>query len=141
MAARVMTATSALPLFPGSRLTGRRAMPRLRLAMPAKVQLMHGMENCVLDDLSQTGARVTLAGRLPGPGAGVVLKATGLDVFGTVVWSEGSRFGIKFEEPLPLHDVVNVRHIADAYFEHDAAQARRDARNFVQGTPRLRRQS
>ena len=142
MLARDMNASSALPVFPGTRLTGRRAMPRLRLYMPAKVQMLHGIENCLLDDLSQTGARVTLAARLPATGVGVVLKAKGLDVFGSVVWSHGSRFGIVFEEPLPLHDVVNVRHIADAFAENEAAQMRRNARNFVQGGgPPLRRYS
>ena len=100
--------------------------------------LLNGLENCLLDDLSQTGARVTLAGRIPQPGSGVVLKAKGLDVFGTVVWAEGARFGILFDERLPLHDVVNVRHLADAWVEHEAGQARRNARIFVQGRPRLR---
>ncbi|WP_292931468.1 PilZ domain-containing protein [Novosphingobium sp. PASSN1] len=114
-------------------------MPRVRLCIPAKVQMLHGLENTLLDDLSQTGARVTLAGRLPGAGAGVVVKAAGLDVFGNVVWAKGARFGIVFEEPLPLHDVVNVRHLADAYAEHEAEQMRRNARMFVQGGPRLRR--
>ena len=114
-------------------------MPRVRLGIPAKVQLLHGLENCLLDDLSQTGARVTLAGSLPGPGAGVVVKAAGLDVFGNVVWSNGARFGIVFEEPLPLHHVVNVRHLADSYAEHEAAQMRRNARMFVQGGPRPQR--
>lgn len=114
-------------------------MPRVRLGIPAKVQLLHGLENCLLDDLSQTGARVTLAGSLPRPGAGVVVKAAGLDVFGNVVWSHGARFGIVFEEPLPLHDVVNVRHIADSFGEHEASQMRRNARLFVQGGARMRR--
>jgi hypothetical protein len=133
-----MSALPNMPLPARPRITGRRAMPRVRLYIPAQVMLLNGMQNCLLDDLSQTGARVTLAGRMPQPGSGVVLKAKGLDVFGTVVWSEGARFGILFDEPLPLHDVVNVRHFADAWTEHEAAQARRNARMFVQGRPRLR---
>ena len=134
-----MSAPTALPLFPGAHLTGRRALPRLRLGIPAQVLLLKGLDNCLLDDLSQSGARVTLAGWPPSVGAGVVLTAQGLDVFGSVIWARDGRFGIAFEEPLPLHTVVNLRHFADAYAEHEAEQARRNARMFVQGRPRLRR--
>lgn len=141
MAARTMSALLSKQIVPMPHMTGRRAMPRVRLYIPAQVLLLQGLEKCLLDDLSQSGARVTMAGRVPMPGAGVVLKAKGLDVFGTVVWSQGARFGIAFEEPLPLHDVVNVRHFADGFQQYETAQHRRNARNFVQGPPRLRRQS
>ncbi|MEI6642620.1 MAG: PilZ domain-containing protein [Novosphingobium sp.] len=129
-----MKALSALQPAAKPHITGRRAMPRVRLCIPAQVLLLQGLQNCQLDDLSQTGASVTLAARMPEPGAGVVLKAKGLDIFGTVVWSEGARFGIAFEEPLPLHDVVNVRHFADSWAEHEAARQRR----LVRGRARLR---
>jgi hypothetical protein len=121
------------------RITGRRASPRVRLCIPAQVLLIQGLENCLLDDLSQAGARVTIAAKLPSPGAGVILRAKGLEVFGTVVWAQGARFGLQFEEPLALHDVVNVRHFADAYVDHERAIQRRNARNFVQGWPRQKR--
>lgn len=136
-----MNPLSSHPIVPMPRITGRRAMPRVRLYIPAQVLLLQGLENCLLDDLSQAGARVTIAARMPREGAGVVLKARGLDVFGSVIWSQGARFGIAFEEPLPLHDVVNVRHFADAYAAHETAVQRRNARTFVQGGPRLRRQT
>ncbi len=121
------------------RITGRRATPRVRLCIPAQALLLHGLENCLLDDLSQAGARVTLAGRLPSAGAGVVLKAKGLDVFGSVIWAQGARFGIAFEEPLPLNTVVAVRHFADAYAQHEVELQRRNAQMFVQGRPGFRR--
>jgi hypothetical protein len=129
-----MRALSALPPAAKPRITGRRAMPRMRLCIPAQVQLLCGRENCQLDDVSQTGASVTLAGHMPQPGATAVLTAKGLDVFGTVVWSEGARFGIAFDEPLPLHEVVNLRHFADSRVDHEAARQRRR----VRGRSRLR---
>jgi len=119
---------NALPNVPPEgrpRITGRRAMPRVRLYIPAKVLLIHGLENCLLDDLSQGGASVTLAGHLPRPGAAVVLTARDLDAFGAVVWSLGARFGLAFEEPLPLHAVVNLRHAADSWTGSEAARQRR----------------
>jgi hypothetical protein len=133
-----MSALPSQPIIPTPHVTGRRANPRVRLYIPATVLLLQGKQNCLLDDLSQAGARVTLAGRLPGVGAGVVLCATGLDVFGTVIWSQGTRFGIQFEEALPLHDVVNVRHHADARASQEAANTRRHGRSPLQGRTRLR---
>ncbi len=133
-----MSAPSFQSIVPMPRITGRRASPRVRLYIPATVLLLHGRENCLLDDLSQNGARVTLAGRIPGVGAGVVLCATGLDVFGSVVWSQGARFGIQFEEPLPLHEVVNVRHHADARARQEAANTLRHGRSPLLGRTRLR---
>lgn len=120
------------------RITGRRTASRVRLCIPATVLLLNGLENCLLDDLSQSGARVTIASKPPSVGAGVVLRTNELEAFGTVVWSQGARFGFEFEEPLQLHEVVNVRHYADTYAEQMAAQVRRNARNFVQGRSRLR---
>jgi PilZ domain len=120
------------------RITGRRATPRVRLYMAAQVILLEGRRNCLLDDLSQAGARVTIAAKLPPPGAGVVLRAKGLEVFGTVVWSHGACFGLVFEEPLPLHEVVNLRHYSDANADHEAALQRHNARMGMPGRPRLR---
>lgn len=138
MHTRVMSPMPSQPIVPKPRITGRRATPRVRLYIPATVLLLQGKENCLLDDLSQTGARVTLAGRLPGVGAGLVLTTTGLDVFGSVVWAHGSRFGMRFEEPLPLHDVVSMRHYADAHADYEQALLRRNARTFVQGRSSLK---
>jgi hypothetical protein len=138
MHTRIMSPPPAQPIFPMPRITGRRATPRVRLYIPATALLLHGKVNCLLDDLSQAGAGVTIAARLPGVGAGAVLEAAGLDVFGTVIWSQGARFGIQFEEPLPLHEVVNVRHHADARARQEAANVQRHGRSPLQGRPRLR---
>ena len=134
-----MTAPRSKPTIPISRITGRRTKARVRLCIPAQVLLIQGLEKCMLDDLSQSGARVTMAAKLPPPGAGVILRAKGLEVFGNVVWSQGARFGILFEGRLPLRDVVSLRNFADAYVDHERAIQLRNARNFVQGSPRLKR--
>lgn len=123
------------------RITGRRATPRVRLYIPAQVIMLAGLHNCLLDDMSQAGARVTIAAKVPLPGAGVVIRASGVEVFGNVVWSLGARFGIVFEEPLALHEVVKLRHFADDYADEETRLHRRNARNFVQGRPRLQRSS
>ena len=128
-----MSAPASRSIIPLPRITGRRATPRVRLYVPAKVQLLSRQENCLLDDLSQVGARVTIAAKLPSCGASVVLTSKGLDVFGTVIWSLGARFAILFEEPLPLDQVIRVRHLADAGSEHEITLKRRSARLILQG--------
>ncbi len=136
-----MTTNRFQPNTPMPRITGRRATPRVRLYIPAQVMLLEGLRNCLLDDMSQAGARVTIAAKLPAIGAGVVVRSTGVEVFGNVVWSLGARFGIVFEEPLALHEVVALRHFADDHADEEMRLQRRNARNFVQGRPRLQRPS
>jgi hypothetical protein len=113
-------------------------MSRVRLGIPAKVMLLQGLEACALEDLSQTGAQLVLAGTRPRPGAGAVLKVCGISAFGTVIWVLANRIGLQFDEVLPLDQVVAIRHFADAYAGHEAAMSARNARDFVQGRPRLR---
>jgi hypothetical protein len=122
----------------GAHRTGRRAAPRVRLGIPAKVMLLQGLEKCVLEDLSQTGARLMLSGTRPRLGAGAVLEVQGTSAFGAVIWVLADRIGLQFDEALPLDEVVAIRHYADAFAEHEAAISSRNARDFVQGRPRLR---
>lgn len=128
----------AMPVPPRSRITGRRISARVRLFVPAQVMLLQGQEKCRLDDLSQSGARITLSGRMPRIGAGVVLQIKGLDAFGTVIWVKEQRFGLQFDETVPLPEVVTIRHYADNYAEQETQASQRNARNFVQGRPGLR---
>jgi hypothetical protein len=132
---------SALPpdsMSPKPRITGRRAASRVRLFIPAKVMLLQGLEKCTLDDLSQTGARITLPDHMPRTGSGALLMIEKFEFFGTVIWVSGKRFGLEFEEALPLPQVVMIRHFADDFAQHEQANSRSNARSFVQGRPRFR---
>jgi hypothetical protein len=128
-----------LPTKPG--ITGRRAASRVRLLVPAQVMLLTGLTKCVLDDLSQHGARVTLSVPAPRQGSGAVLQIRNIEAFGTVVWVSGQRFGLQFDEPVPLPNVIAIRHYADEYAEHEAQASLRNARVFVQGRPGIRKMS
>ncbi len=128
----------ALHQFPPpmqSTLTGRRAAPRLRLFVPADLILLRGAEACVLEDLSQHGARLTLTTPTPRPGAEVVLQVHSLDALGTVVWTQGQRFGLVFDEIVPFPQVVTIRQFGDAYAERQASY---EARQRGGSRPRLR---
>jgi hypothetical protein len=112
---------------------GRRQAARVRLALPAKVILITGHEPCQLDDLSQTGACVTVAGTPPPIGDDAVLMVNGLEAFGTVVWRRETSFGLCFEEPVAMDEVVRLRGFHDHYRTLEQQQQRNRARDFVQG--------
>ncbi len=114
-------------------VAGRRQATRVRLALPGKVILVTGQEPCLIDDLSQTGACVTLAGHTPSIGSSAVLIVNGVEAFGAVVWRRGARFGLCFDEPVARDDVVRLRAIHDHYSALEVAARRNQARDFVQG--------
>lgn len=118
---------------PSAPITGRRKAARVRLGIPCTVILLSGNQSCLIDDLSQTGARVATAGNLPSPGADAVLVINGVEAFGTVRWARNQRFGVKFDEPLSFNEVVSIRDFADDYARHAQEQQLRNAREYVQG--------
>lgn len=121
---------------PQQRPVGRRAAARLRLAIPVKLLATHATENCVLLDLSRTGARIGLAEPLA-PGEMLYLRFAGLELFGEVVrrhcGKSGGVNGMVFDEPLSDDIVLAVRRHAET-FEHRQHTALRDqARRWVSG--------
>ena len=113
----------------------RRSDPRVRLDVPAKLQLLGGLKLCRLVNLSRRGARVLLAERAPAVGASGILKICGIDAFAEVIWSRELACGLLFDELLPLEKVVTVRHFSDQQVELMETQRRVMVRNFVQGRP------
>jgi len=105
----------------------------VRLGLPGKVILVTGHEPCQLDDLSQTGACVTVAKEAPPVGDSAVLMVNGVEAFGTVVWRRGARFGLCFDEPVAKDDVVRLRAIHDHFESLENDRQLRHAREFVQG--------
>lgn len=112
---------------------GRRQAARVRLALPGKVILITGYEPCLLNDLSQTGACVTVSGTAPPVGHDVVLQVNAIEAFGSVVWRSGSNFGVLFDDRLSKDDVVRLRTIHDHFQTLEEQRRSRQAREFVQG--------
>lgn len=120
--------------FPGqTRAAGRRQAPRVRLSLPGRVMLVTGYEPCRLEDLSQTGACLTLGSMAPQVGDSVLVEVCGVEAFGTVVWRNGHEFGMVFETPLTRDAVVHLRNRHDHFEELESERRRRQARDFVQG--------
>eukprot|EP01037_Dinobryon_pediforme_P009088 gene9088-9169_t len=112
---------------------GRRQAARVRLSLPGKVIFVTGHEPCQLDDLSQTGASMSVHHDAPAVGDSAVLMVNGVEAFGEVIWRSGTRFGLCFDEAVPKQDVVRLRAIHDHYESLENETRRRRARDFVQG--------
>lgn len=118
---------------PTSLTKGKRAASRVRLHLPARVDLLTGTQKCFLEDLSVTGAAIIPQNKLPRTGDSVVLICNPVDAFGVVVWVRHGRFGVMFDEPLPLDQVVALRHFADDFADAEKQRLIEQARDWVQG--------
>lgn len=68
--------------------------------------LVAGTDNCHLEDMSQTGARVTLTRLAPQPRDGVMLVIGEERIFAMVVWHRGRECGLAFDKPMTAEDLA-----------------------------------
>ncbi len=115
---------------------GRRAAARLRLSIPARFISVEGTHDCVLIDLSSTGARIAMAEPLARGAAGY-LEVAGLQIFGEAVrfvpGNGGGVNGLMFDDPLPRKAVLRVRYHAETLPEREHAALRDHVRRWVTG--------
>jgi hypothetical protein len=88
----------------GHNTSDRRASARVKLAIPARLRLTTGDREGQLVDMSQTGARITVA-HLPPLGAPAILLWGEHEVFCKIVWTEDGTCGLRFDRPL-THAIV-----------------------------------
>lgn len=79
--------------------------PRRQVVLAGEASSTTGHYAVTLRNLSCTGAMAE-GKEVPEAGRDVVLQAGPLELFCTVVWAEGGRCGLSFEEPLPQPLVV-----------------------------------
>lgn len=89
----------------------RREDPRLRLRLTAQLVTLTGMHSVRLNNISRDGAGVTAPVPLK-RGSEVILRWCHIDAFGRVTWAEGTRCGLKFEQPLTAAEVMLARSLA-----------------------------
>lgn len=120
----------------GSLALGRREAPRLRLAIPARFVSLCDTQNCILLDLSRTGARLALARPVAAGQHGYIAIAH-LEPFGVVVRREKGREGglnaMTFDEPLSEAQVLEIRRFAEDFADRERAALRDQARRWVNG--------
>lgn len=130
---------SPLPTTASQRSTvppGRRANARVRLHIPARLILLSGVQHCILEDLSVTGAAVIPQESLAPAGCSAILQCEGIEAFGNIQWARYGRCGVMFDEQLPLASVIALRRVADAYEDNERERFRESARTWVQGGTR-----
>ena len=112
--------------------TGKRDFARARLNLPARLVTFSGTSDCVLIDLSRSGAKFG-ASESPRIGSMVVIEGLPIELFGTVKWSAPGLFGFELETPLSLERVVALRHYADEEAARQEEAQLAYARDWVRG--------
>ena len=113
-------------------VSGRRAAPRARIYLPARIQTLNGNQPAELIDLSATGAKVEVRD-VPRIGSGAVMKCGPIDAFAQVVWNGAQQCGLEFDEPLSEAMILAARYIADHKDELQQEQEFAVARSWVRG--------
>jgi hypothetical protein len=115
---------------------GRRAAARLRLSIPAQLVSIYATHDCILLDLSRTGARVALAEPLA-VGEGGYLRIGRLEVFCEAVramnGTGGGLNGLVFDDPLSNAEVLETRHHAETFEQSRRFALREQVRKWVAG--------
>lgn len=90
-------------------VTGRRKEARKRTLLPVVFKSFSRLVSVDLLNVSETGARLRGSG-FPPVHQGILIKAQGVEAFGTVVWLRAGMCGVHFDEPLSKLAVHNLEH-------------------------------
>lgn len=110
----------------------RRSAARLRLHLPARMTLIRGSHDCLIENISATGAQM-LTENPPSQGDLGQLRCEFVDAFFEVIWRAGNLVGVEFDENLTEQDVLALRQLNDSYSEIQKMEIRRTARRWVNG--------
>lgn len=115
---------------------GRRASARLRLAIPARLVSLYGTQNCIVLDISRTGARMALPGPLAQGQSGFIELAR-FELFGTVVrverFADGGVNAIAFDDPISKPQILEIRRFAEEFESREQSLLRDQVRRWVTG--------
>ncbi len=114
--------------------TGRRTNARLRLHIPAQLLLLDGRHNCLLENLSRSGARVRIAGdALMKAGDSAILTWVDVEAFCTIAWVRGAVCGLAFEASLEQQTMLQARWMSENYDKYEREACRVWAKKWVHG--------
>ncbi len=112
--------------------TGRRAAPRLRLSLPARLVAVERTHQCILMNLSRDGAQIAILESLR-EGEGAVLKCGKIDQFVLVKRSEFGVNALSFEEPISDDLVLHIRSYHENFEQRERRSLVETARKWVNG--------
>jgi hypothetical protein len=110
--------------------TGRRSDSRSRVQADARLETVASSKRACLNDISRGGASVTTDLPLR-RGTDVFLHWGEIHAFATVVWLDGDRCGLKFDEPLSDDEVRLIQSLSDESFSLEQAQLVSTAPNWA----------
>lgn len=117
-------------------IAGRRAAPRLRLAIPARFVSIYATQRCMLVDISRTGARIALAAPVAMGQCGY-LEIDRFEIFGAVVRmhreGEVAFNAIAFDDPIASDAVLLIRTYAEGLEVRAHLALREQVRRWVSG--------
>lgn len=115
---------------PGDRTVGRRAAARLRLSLPARFTAVERTHECILLNLSRTGAQIAILDSVRFGDSGI-LHCGKLSAFATVARSEFGLNALHFEEELSQDEVLDIRRYYENFEERERRQLVEDRRAHV----------
>lgn len=134
---RHMLACMTANIYPDNEPSrGRRISSRLRLNIPARLVLVSGNFDCLLNDISVRGARVSLA-EPPRSSNSALLQFRQLEIFCDVVWSHADQSGLRFADALSTEILIELRGIADNFSAQDRFEKARRIQDWVSGRIRI----
>jgi hypothetical protein len=86
---------------------GGRHFNRLQLGVSAQLVLTHETRDCLIDDISCTGARLRVMQPLA-EHQSLLLAFHELKLFATVVWLRGGECGLRFDQPIDPEDMQGM---------------------------------
>ena len=90
----------------------RREFPRIPVVLAASALAIARSRSVVVTDLSLEGAQ--LGGRdLPPAGDDLLMLVGSLDTMATVVWSDGEKCGVRFDEAIAEESIAQMRREAN----------------------------
>jgi hypothetical protein len=116
----------------GARPTGRRTAPRLRVYIPGRLTILGGNYPCLLEDISQSGARVICTADISKGETGI-LQSMEIDVLCKIVRAGNGRFGLLFEEEVITSTIEEVRRQNDIHRLTYIREERAHARSWATG--------
>ena len=96
------------PISRGTSFGNRRKHPRMNTEQHLILISVASRIEGVIRDVSRLGARVSLRAAAPRCGRDVLLRWGSQEVFGHVVWSEGTEAGISFHKPIDDDDLAET---------------------------------
>ena len=131
-----MIALAFPPVREAVDIVGRRSAARLRLSIPARFISLDGYNDCILIDLSETGAQIALARPLR-RGAFGYLQVARFEFFAEAVrrvqGPRGGVNGLMFDARVSPEVVLAVRAHAETLHQREQQALRDQVRRWVTG--------